>query len=217
MEEAIMTPCPLLRALLLASLVLSGPLVASPARASVVYQFLGITAALPPNEVHPRGDPPRFEAFTLTVPTFLPVPTSSIGDFHFLQITEFDSCINCSGLGVFLQNEMFGSLSNPIFSATLQFDDINDVGYGYFFLPGAFSSLGNHTTAQFDAVHGTLGPFENIGSLFVTAVPAPPTDLLLTLAIPLSFLLSRGRAVAREARKNLDRKAVGMSTEATHL
>jgi hypothetical protein len=200
-----MTPCQLLRSLtVLLGLLLAGPLEAS---ASVVYQFLGITAALPPDPLHPTGIPPHFEAFTLTTPTFLPVPTSSPEHGTFLQIKAFDSCVSCSFLGVFLS--IFIPTNGGNQNAQIQFDDIINVGYAYTFLPDAFFTLGSHTTAQYDAVHGSLGPFENIGTLFVTAVPAPPTGLLIALAIPLSILLSRGRAIVREGCEAWTRKRSG--------
>jgi hypothetical protein len=166
--------------------IVAGHLLPASARASVTYQFLGITAALPPAPSLPLGSPPHFEAFTLTTPTFLSVPTSSPDHPNVLQIPAFqlDSCLNCSFLGVFLQNFIQTETGFPNV-AQIQFDDVNDVGYAYFFLPGAFSTLGSHTTAQFDALHGTLGPFENTGTLFVTVVPAPRSILLVIVGVAL--------------------------------
>jgi hypothetical protein len=175
----------MIRRILFATLfVVAGHLLPATASASVVYQFLGITAALPPVPPFlPTGAPPHFEAFTLTTPTFLLVPTGPPEHVHSLLITVFDSCVSCSSPpAVFFTN--FIPTSGGIQSAQIQFDDINNVGYAYSFLPGAFSTIGIHTTAQFDAVNGrSFGPFENSGILFVIAVPAPSSILLVILGV----------------------------------
>jgi hypothetical protein len=165
-------------------LVAGGHLLPARASATVVYEFLGITAAVPPTPNLPSGVPPHFEAFTLRTPTFLSNLLGSSG-----RPTNFkpDSCLNC----------LFGpDLGLSADTASIQFNDALNIGYSYFFLPDAFSTLGSHTTAQYDAVNGPLGPFENTGTLFVTllvtAVPVPGPSSLLVMIFGVAVLVGFG-------------------------
>jgi hypothetical protein len=134
------------------------------------------------------GPPSHTESFQFTASSFI---TSYIG----LSASELDSCVACIQSGTAV--EFYPSGTQPLIIAAdlIRFTDANDIVYGFFFDPGAFSAPGTYTTFE-DEPYIT----SNVGTLTVQLVPAltPEPSSLLLVASGLLGLL--GTAPIRKLR-----------------
>lgn len=141
--------------------------------ADVVYNFSGTGT-----------DPTEAVGFQLTVPDFLTLPAS-------FTCSQLDSSTNC--FPQFFPSIFFSDTGVGPFSAQLQFDASNGVGYIFDFPTGAFDALGVFNTDPSDS---------NSGTLTVTQVTTPePAAVLLALTAicfcGLRMFTARRRANAR--------------------
>jgi hypothetical protein len=120
-------------------------------QASIIYNFVG------------TGLPSEPVAFHLTVPNFVNPPLD--GPFVSFTCAQFDSSTNCEPLGATFFSNQSGL---GAFSAQIQFDATNDVGYVFSFPTGAFGAPG---------VYSAEAGVGNPGTLTVTT-PEPTTILL---------------------------------------